>query len=74
MFTEVQKWSQFICQADKVADSNLTPSVALLVHPRGIKHSIVDCHEFTGLQKLCWSKQTWLFVVLPLVCLDSARP
>ena len=30
------------------ADSSLTPSVALLVCPRGTIHSIVDCHEFTG--------------------------
>ena len=34
-----------------VANSSLTPIVALLVHPRGTTHSIVDCHEFTGSQK-----------------------
>ena len=34
-----------------VADGSLIPSVALLVHPRGTTHSIVDCHEFTGSQK-----------------------
>ena len=34
-----------------VANSSLTPSLALLVHLRGTRHSIVDCHEFTGSQK-----------------------
>ena len=33
VFIEVHKQPQLTCQADKVADSNLTPSVALLVHP-----------------------------------------
>ena len=42
---------QFTCQASKVADSSLAPSVALLVHLRGTIHSIVDCHEFTGSQE-----------------------
>ena len=41
---------QFTCQAGTIADSSLTPSVALLVHPRGTTHYIMDCHEFTGLQ------------------------
>ena len=42
---------QFTCQADIVTGSSLTPSVALLVHPSGTAHSIVDCHEYIGLQK-----------------------
>ena len=39
---------KFTCQAGTVADSSLTLSVALLVHPRGTTHSIVDCHELKG--------------------------
>ena len=72
VFIEVHRQPQFTCQADMVADGSLIPSVALLVHPRGTTHSIEDCHEFTGSQKWCRWKQTWLFVALPLVCLDSA--
>ena len=49
--TEAHKHSQFTCQANTVTSSSLTPSVALLVHPSGTAHSIVDCHEFTGSQK-----------------------
>ena len=45
------KQLQFTCQADTVTGSSLTPSVALLVHPSGTAHSIVDCHEYIGLQK-----------------------
>ena len=51
VFIEVLKQPQFTCQADMVTDSSLTPSLALLVHPSGTAHSIVDCHEFTGSQK-----------------------
>ena len=51
VFIEMHRQPQFTCQAGMVADSSLTPSVALLVRPRGITHSIVDCHEFTGSQK-----------------------
>ena len=51
VFSEVHKQPQFICQADTVTGSSLTPSVALLVCPSGSAHSIVDCHEFTGSQK-----------------------
>ena len=64
------KQPQLTCQADTVTDSSLTQSVALLVHPRGTTHSIVDCHVFTGSQKGYRPKQT---IVLPIVCLDSAR-
>ena len=49
-----------------VADSSLTPSVALLVRPRGTTHSIVDCREFTG------SQPVKADLALPSVCLDSA--
>ena len=48
VFIEVHRQPQFTCQADVVTDSSLTPSVALLVCPRGTTHSIVNCHEFTG--------------------------
>ena len=51
VFLDVHKQPVFTCQADTVADSSLTPSVALLVHPSGIVPSIVDCHEVTGSQK-----------------------
>ena len=51
VFIEVHRQPQFTCQASTVADSSLTPSVALLVYPRGATHSTVDCHEFTGSQK-----------------------
>ena len=51
MFIEVHRHPQFTCQADTVADGSLILSVALLVHPRGTTHFIVDCHEFTGSQK-----------------------
>ena len=33
VFIEVHNQLQFTCQADIVTDSNLTPSIALLVHP-----------------------------------------
>ena len=48
VFIEVHRQPQFTCQAGTVADSSLTPSIALLVCPRGTTHSIVDCREFTG--------------------------
>ena len=48
VFIEVHRQQQFTFQAATVADSSFTPSVALLVHPRGTTHSIVTCHEFTG--------------------------
>ena len=55
---------QFIHQANTVTDSCLIPSVALLVRPSSTAHFIVDCHELP---------QTWLFVAVPMVCLDYAR-
>ena len=51
VFIEVHRHPQFTCQAGTVAGGSLIPSVALLVHPRGTTHSIVDYHEFTGSQK-----------------------
>ena len=42
---------QFTFQAGTVADSSLTPSVALLVRPSGTTYSTVDCQESTGSQK-----------------------
>ena len=50
VFIKVHRHPQFTCQAGMVADGSLIPSVALLVHPRGTTHSIVDCHKFTGSQ------------------------
>ena len=49
VFIEVHREPQFTCQASTVAESSLTPSVVLLMRPRGTTHSKVDCHEFTGL-------------------------
>ena len=46
----MQKQPKFTRQADTVADSSWTQSVALLVHPSGTVHSIADCYEFTGSQ------------------------
>ena len=51
VFIEVHRQPQFTCQAGMVAESCLTPSMALLMHPRGTTHFIVDCYEFTGSQK-----------------------
>ena len=45
---EEHKQPQFTCQADTIANSSLTPSVALLVHPSGTVHSIVNHHAFKG--------------------------
>ena len=45
VFIKVHRQPQFTCQAGTVADSSLTPSVAILVHPRGTTRSIVDCHD-----------------------------
>ena len=38
---------QFACQADTVACKSLTLSIALLVHPSGTVHSIVDCNSLS---------------------------
>ena len=43
---KVHKQPQFTFQAETVADSSLTPNVALLVHPKGSLYSTVDCDEF----------------------------
>ena len=73
IFNEAQKQPQCTCQAKTVIGSSLTPHAALLMLPIGIIHPIVDSHEFTGSEKCCLLKQTWLSLALPLVCLDSAR-
>ena len=39
---EAHKQPKFTCQADTVTGSSLKPSIALLVHPSGTAHSIVD--------------------------------
>ena len=48
VFIEVHRHPQFTFQAGTIADSSLIPSVALLVHPRGTTHSVVDWHELIG--------------------------
>ena len=47
VFNEAQKQPQCTRQDKTVAGSSLTPHAALLVHPSGTIHPIVDCHEFT---------------------------
>ena len=49
------------------------PHAALLVHPSGTTHPVVDRHKFTWSDNCCLQKQTWSFLALSLVCLDSAR-
>ena len=51
VFIEVHIYTNTTCQADTVANSSLTPNVALLEHPSGTVHSIMNCHKFTGSQK-----------------------
>ena len=67
---EAHKQPQITCQAETVAYRSLTPSVALLVHPRGTVYSIVNCHEFTTSQHDASESRP---VALSLVSLDSAR-
>ena len=47
VFIEVHKQPQCTCQADTLAECNLTPSIALLVCPSGTTHS----YEFTRSHK-----------------------
>ena len=72
VFSKTQKQPQCTYQAKAVAGSSLTSHAALLVHPSGTRYPTVDCHEFTGSEKCCLRKQTWLSLALSLVCLDSA--
>ena len=51
VFIEVHRQPQLTCLGGTVTDSSLTQSVALLEHPIGTTHSIVDCHKFTGSHK-----------------------
>ena len=53
VFTKAQKQPQCTCQDKTVVGSSLTPHAALLVHPSGTIHPVVDCHEFTWLDKWC---------------------
>ena len=53
VFNKAQKQPQCTCQDKTVAGSSLTPHAALLVHPSGTIHPIVDCHEFTWSDKCC---------------------
>ena len=48
VFIEVHRQPQFSCQAGTVAESSLTPSVALLMYPRGTTHSIVRLMNLQG--------------------------
>ena len=53
VFNKAQKQPQCTCQDKTVAGSSLTPHAALLVHPSGTIHPVVDCHEFTWSDKCC---------------------
>ena len=53
VFGEAKKQPQCTCQARTVVSSRLTPHAALLVHPSGTIHPVVDHHEFTGSEKCC---------------------
>ena len=51
---------QFTCQASTVTDNSLTLSAALLVHPSGTTHFILDCRGFIGLQNDARPNYLWL--------------
>ena len=53
VFNKAQKQSQCTCQDKTVIGSSLIPHAALLVHPSGTMHPIMDCHEFTLSDKCC---------------------
>ena len=53
VFNKAQKQPQCTCQDKTVIGSSLTPHGALLVHPSGTIHPIVDCHEFARSDKCC---------------------
>ena len=53
VFNKAQKQPQCTCQDKTVAGSSLTPHAALLVHPSGTIHPIVDRYEFTWSDKCC---------------------
>ena len=53
VFNKAQKQPQCTCHIKTVAVSSLTPHAALLVHPSGTIHPIVDRHEFTWSDKCC---------------------
>ena len=53
VLTKAQKQPQCTCQDKTVVGSSSTPHAALLVHPSGTIHPVVDCHEFTWLDKWC---------------------
>ena len=71
VLSETQKQPQCTCQARTVAGSCLTPHAALFISAPQRHH--MDRHEFTGSEKCCLYKQTWLSLALSLVCLDGAR-
>ena len=45
VFNKAQKQPQCTCQDKTVAGSSLTPHTALLVHPSGTIHPVVDRHD-----------------------------
>ena len=51
MFIDVYKWPHCTIKAETVVDYSLTAIVALLVHPSGTIHLIVDFLKTTSSQK-----------------------
>ena len=51
VFNKAQKQPQCTCQDKTVIGNSLTPHAALLVHPSGTIHPVMDCHEFTWSDK-----------------------
>ena len=52
VFNKAQKQPQCTCQDKTVVGSSLTPHAALLVHPSGTIHPVVDHHKFTWSDKM----------------------
>ena len=53
VFNKAQKQPQCTCQDKTVAGSSLTPHAALLVHPSGTIHPVVDRYDFTWSDRCC---------------------
>ena len=53
VFSKAQKQPQCTYRNKMVAGSSLTPHAALLVHPSGTIHPVVDRHEFIWSDKYC---------------------
>ena len=87
VFSKAQKQPQCTCQDKMVVGSSLSPHAALLVHPSGTTHPVVDHHGFTYAwsDKCClsqpcqWSvwivlRRVWLSSVLPALCQVLTNP